>query len=56
MEAVDDFQADRDFPKYLERHPRCKEWDQIMCTYQEKVSEAKENEWWAMMEQVYELK
>lgn len=56
METVDDFEADRDFPKYLEQHSRCKEWDNLMCTYQEKIPEAKENEWWAMMEQVYELR
>ena len=56
METVDDFEIERDFPKYLERHPTCKEWDELMCTYQEKIPEAKEEEWWAMMEQVYELK
>ena len=56
METVDDFEADRDFPQYLERHPKCQEWDALMCTYQEKIPEAKEHEWWAMMEQVYELK
>ena len=55
MEAVDDFIAERDFPNYLEQHPRCKEWDDLMRTYQEKVPEAKEEEWWAMMEQVYDL-
>ena len=56
METVDDFKPERDFPKYLEWHPKCKEWDDLMCTYQEKIPEAKEEEWWATMEQVYELK
>ena len=56
METVDDFEADRDFPKYLDKHPRCKEWDDLMCTFQEKVPEAKEDDWWATMEQVFELK
>ena len=56
METVDEFEIERDFPKYLERHPKCQKWDELMCTYQEKIPEAKEEEWWAMMEQVYELK
>ena len=55
METADDFEADRDFPRYLELHPKCREWDDLMCTYQEKTPEAKEKEWWALMEQVYEL-
>jgi L-rhamnose mutarotase len=56
METVDDFEIERDFPKYLEQHPKCREWDDLMCTYQEKIPEAKDDEWWALMEQVYELK
>lgn len=55
METVDEFEPARDFMTYLEQHPKCKEWDDLMCTFQEKVPEAKENEWWAMMEQVYDL-
>ena len=55
METVDAFVPERDFMKYLEQHPRCKEWDDLMRTYQEKVPEAREDEWWAMMEQVYGL-
>ena len=56
METVDSFVPERDFPKYLEQHPRCKEWDDLMRTFQEKVPEAREDEWWATMEQVYNLK
>jgi L-rhamnose mutarotase len=56
METVDSFVPERDFPKYLEQHPRCKEWDDLMRTFQEKVPEAQEDEWWAVMEQVYDLK
>jgi L-rhamnose mutarotase len=55
MESGDDFVARRDFPRYLEQHPGCKAWDELMRTYQEKVPEAGEDEWWAMMEQVYDL-
>ena len=56
METVDDFVAERDFPKYVEMDPKCKEWDDLMSTFQEKVPEAKEEELWALMEQVYDLK
>ena len=56
IETVDDFVVERDFLKYLEQDPKCREWDDLMRTFQEKVSEAKADEWWAMMEQVYELK
>ncbi len=55
METVDDFVADRDFPKYLDLDPKCREWDALMCQFQEKVPEAKDDEWWASMEMVYEL-
>ena len=55
METTDDFEAQRDFPKYLEMDPKCKEWDALMCTYQEKVPEAGEDDWWATMERVYNL-
>ena len=55
MEAVDDFSPERDFPKYLELHGRCREWDDLMRTLQEKIPEAGEDEWWALMEPVFEL-
>ena len=55
VQTVDDFDPDRDFPKYLEHHPRCRQWDELMCTFQEKVSDAGPDEWWARMEQVYDL-
>lgn len=56
METMDNFVVDRDFAMYLKQHPKCAEWDALMRTYQEKPLEAREDEWWAMMEQVYELK
>ena len=55
METVDTFDIKRDFPRYLEEHPKCKEWDQLMRTFQEPVDEAQANEWWAEMEPVFEL-
>lgn len=55
METVDTFAIERDFPRYLEQHPRCKEWDALMRTFQEPVAEAQPGEWWARMEPVFEL-
>ena len=55
IETVDDFDPVHDFPRYLEMHPRCREWDVLMRNFQERVPEAKPGEWWATMEQVFEL-
>jgi L-rhamnose mutarotase len=55
MEAADGFVPERDFPKYLAMDDRCKQWDDLMRTFQEKIPEAGEDEWWALMEPVYEL-
>ena len=55
METVDEFELERDFPRYLEHHPRCREWDELMRTFQERIPDAKPDEWWAMMEPVFEL-
>ena len=55
MQTVDDFEPTRDFPRYLDLDPRCREWDALMCTFQEPVPEAGPDEWWALMEQVYDL-
>ena len=55
METVDEFDVETDFPRYLEQHPRCREWDELMRTYQEPVPEKKPEEWWALMECVFEF-
>jgi L-rhamnose mutarotase len=55
METVDTFDIERDFPRYLEEHPKCSEWDELMRTFQEPVEEAQADEWWAQMEPVFEL-
>lgn len=55
METVDNFDIERDFPRYLDQHPKCKEWDELMRTFQEPVDEAQKGEWWAQMELVFEL-
>ena len=55
MTTVDDFDAERDFAEYVEKNPRAAEWDELMRTLQEPVPEAKEGEWWALMEPVFDL-
>jgi len=54
MEAADGFDPDRDFPK-LNDLPRYREWDELMRTLQERAPEAKPDEWWAPMEEVFDL-
>ncbi|MDE0506858.1 MAG: L-rhamnose mutarotase [Candidatus Poribacteria bacterium] len=55
IDTVDDFDPVHDFPRHLEIHPRCREWDVLMRNFQERVPEAEPGEWWATMEQVFEL-
>ena len=54
MEAVDDFDPARDFRK-LTDDARYREWDALMRTMQERVPEARQGEWWAQMEEVFDL-
>jgi L-rhamnose mutarotase len=54
LEAVDGFDPERDFPK-LNEVPRYREWDELMRTLQERAPEARADEWWAAMEEVFDL-
>ena len=54
LEAHDAFDLHRDFPRYMERE-RAQEWDALMREYQEPVPEAASGEWWASMEEVFDL-
>ena len=54
LEAPDDFDLERDFPRYMES-PRAVAWDRLMRQFQEPVARAKEGEWWAGMEEVFDL-
>ena len=55
MEAVDGFSPERDFPK-LAQDPRYREWDELMRGLQQPAPEAKAGEWWAPMEEVFDLR
>ena len=54
MEVVDGFEPERDFPK-LNEVPRYREWDELMRTLQERAPEARLGDWWAPMEEVFDL-
>lgn len=54
LEASDDFDPARDFPKYME-NPRAREWDVRMRDFQEPVPGAGPRDWWAPMEEVFSL-
>ena len=56
METVDDFDPGRDFARYVEAHPRHREWQDLMESLQEPVPEAAPGEWWAAMEEVFRLR
>ena len=56
MTTTDDFDPARDFARYVEQNPRAAEWDELMRTFQERVPEAGEGEWWAFMECVFDLR
>lgn len=54
MEAVGGFDPERDFRR-LNEVPRYREWDELMRTLQERAPEAKPGDWWAPMEEVFDL-
>ena len=55
VEAVDGFDWDRDFTRYMELGGRIPEWQALMDSFQQPVEDAQPGEWWAAMEQVYAL-
>ncbi len=54
MEAVDGFAPEREFPRLAE-DARYREWDELMRGLQQPAPEAKPGEWWAPMEEVFDL-
>ena len=55
LATEDAFDMEADFARYVEENPKAAEWDALMRTFQEPVPEAGEGEWWAPMEQVFDL-
>ena len=54
METGDDFDMERDMPKYME-DPKAKEWDELMRTFQTHVPEAQNGTTWVDMKEVFAL-
>ena len=54
METADDFDMERDMPKYM-FHPKAKEWDELMRSFQEPVPEAPKGTTWAEMKEIFVL-
>ncbi|MBX2842365.1 MAG: L-rhamnose mutarotase [Flammeovirgaceae bacterium] len=55
MTAIENFNPNVDFPRYLTLDPKCQEWEDLMGTFQVPVEDAKEGEKWAMMDQVFDM-
>ena len=55
LEVPDDFDLATDFQTYTDSSPRAKQWDELMRNFQSQVPEAKEGEWWAGMEEVFDI-
>ncbi len=54
FEAGDDFDPKRDFQHY-QATERAREWETLMRGLQERVDEAEPGDWWAPMEEVFDL-
>ena len=54
LEAPDDFDLATDFAKY-QNSEKAVEWDALMRDFQEKSPEAGYDDWWAGMEEVFDL-
>lgn len=55
MTTTDAFNPDTDFDKYIHLHPKNKEWEELMATFQEKAPEAKPHEHWAAMDLIFQM-
>jgi L-rhamnose mutarotase len=54
MDTVDGFDPRTGFAPHL-ADPRCREWEELMKTFQERAPGAREGEGWALMEPVFHL-
>ena len=55
LNVPDDFDLENYFQAYTDSSPKTAKWDELMRTYQKKVPEAADNEWWSPMEEVFNL-
>ena len=52
--APDEFDPRHDFASLVD-DPAYRRWDELMRTFQERVPEAVDGEWWHVMEEVFDL-
>ncbi len=55
IETPDDFDLATDFQRYTDSSPRAAEWDVMMREFQVRVAVAGDDEWWAGMEEVFDI-
>jgi L-rhamnose mutarotase len=57
METVDGFEPVRDFARYMDGpgSERIREWQSLMDSFQERAPGARDGEWWADMQLVFDL-
>jgi L-rhamnose mutarotase len=53
LEGEEGFDPARDLPRYLDLHPRCREWEERMSALQQPLPEARPGEKWAPMEEIF---
>jgi L-rhamnose mutarotase len=56
MATTDDYDPAKKASGDREVDPRVEEWNRLMNSFQEPAPEAGEGEWWASMEQVFDLR
>ena len=52
MEVQDDFDATIGLPAYLNTHPKCQQWEDMMDKFQSPLANAKPGEKWSEMENI----
>ena len=55
IETPDDFDPLTDFQRYTDSSPAAAEWDVMMRKYQVQADGAREGEWWAGVEEVFDI-
>ena len=54
VEAEDSFDPSRDYQTYA-ANPRTRAWDALMRTFQQPAPCARDGEWWASMDEIFDL-
>ena len=56
MDVKDGFDAKRDFARHNASDPRCREWEELMKSFQQPPPGAKKGEVWARMSKAFDMK